>query len=51
MIRDRDGSEVEPDEATPAHYCQAGWTGTDPEGRPIPCLLCKPHLAKRRTFR
>lgn len=23
-----------------------GWLGTDDEGRPIPCLDCRPHLRK-----
>ncbi|WP_330253075.1 hypothetical protein OG874_00220 [Nocardia sp. NBC_00565] len=26
--------------------CPKGWIGYDDEGRPIPCLACKPHLAK-----
>lgn len=29
--------------------CRRGWLGTDPEGRPIPCLECKPHLAQTKT--
>jgi hypothetical protein len=29
--------------------CRKGWIGTDDEGRPIPCLACKPHLAKTTT--
>jgi hypothetical protein len=29
--------------------CRKGWVGTDDEGRPIPCLDCKPHLATTAT--
>ncbi len=49
MRRDRDGDLV-PDVA-PAHHCESGWRGHDPEGRPIPCLTCKPHLTHRRPTR
>ncbi len=27
--------------------CRGGWLGTDREGRPVPCLACKPHLVRR----
>lgn len=27
------------------HGCTGGWMGTDKAGRPVPCLVCKPHLA------
>ena len=27
--------------------CEAGWLGDDELGRPIPCLQCRPHLARR----
>lgn len=40
MALDRTGDEV------PQHSCRKGWAGTDDEGRPIPCLVCKPHLRK-----
>jgi hypothetical protein len=26
--------------------CQGGWLGADIDGRPVPCLQCRPHLAK-----
>lgn len=29
--------------------CHRGWCGTDSEDRPVPCLDCKPHLARTRT--
>lgn len=29
--------------------CRKGWIGHDDEGRPIPCLACKPHLATTTT--
>lgn len=45
MRRDRDGSETV---AEVVHYCLDGWIGTDLEGRPQPCLTCRPHLARRR---
>lgn len=50
--RDRDGEPLEPDDPPDTeHYCRAGWTGTDLDGRPIPCLICKPHLKRRPTYR
>lgn len=27
--------------------CRDGWRGQDEEGRPRPCLRCRPHLARR----
>ena len=30
----------------PAHRCARGWVGEDSEGRPVPCLTCKPHLRR-----
>lgn len=27
--------------------CEDGWLGEDERGRPIPCLQCRPHLARR----
>ncbi|WP_228002170.1 hypothetical protein [Nocardia australiensis] len=29
--------------------CRRGFLGEDTEGRPIPCLACKPHLAVTTT--
>lgn len=43
--KDRDGSETL---AEPIHYCRGGWVGTDLEGRPMPCYVCKPHLRPDR---
>ncbi|NLE82383.1 MAG: hypothetical protein GX610_22965 [Rhodococcus sp.] len=37
------------DEPTPRPHdpdCRAGWLGQDLDGRPIPCLQCRPHLAR-----
>lgn len=28
--------------------CAAGWLGEDDDGRLVPCLTCRPHLAGRR---
>lgn len=28
------------------HDCRRGWLGEDDEGRPIPCLVCRPHLSR-----
>lgn len=25
--------------------CRSGWLGEDVDGRPVPCLTCRPHLA------
>jgi hypothetical protein len=27
------------------HSCRSGWRGEDLAGRPVPCLVCRPHLA------
>ena len=40
-MRDRTGEEIEP------HRCGNGWIGETSDGRPIPCLICKPHLGRR----
>lgn len=29
------------------HETCDGWAGTDPEGRPRPCLTCRPQLRRR----
>lgn len=26
--------------------CRRGWLGEDLDGRPVPCLICRPHLAQ-----
>lgn len=33
---------------TDAHpaSCEDGWLGEDPQGRLVPCLVCRPHLAR-----
>lgn len=43
MSPDRYGDTEPP----PPHHCGNGWIGETPDGRPIPCLICKPHLARR----
>lgn len=30
------------------HHCSAGWLGEDDDGRPIPCLICRPHLTNMK---
>jgi hypothetical protein len=42
---DRTGEPIDPD-STPWHdpRCRNGWLGYDLEHRPIPCLVCRPHL-------
>jgi hypothetical protein len=49
--RGRDGEVLE-DEALPAprpaHHCVLGWVGEDAEGRPVPCLICRPHVLEQR---
>jgi hypothetical protein len=40
-----------PDDDQPvlhASRCSGGWLGEDTEGRPIPCLQCRTHLARDR---
>lgn len=52
MSHDRTGERID-DEPTVviltavAHdsRCRSGWLGEDLDGRPIPCLRCRPHLA------
>lgn len=45
---DRYGDTVELEEPAPlVHVCDAGWCGEDADGRPVPCLVCRPHLVGR----
>lgn len=48
MRRDRDGDMIPDLPPQPEHQCRRGWLGHDNEGRPIPCLTCKPHLIRTR---
>lgn len=43
---DRYGERDGLDDAAHRAHC-TGWRGEDAEGRPRPCLRCKPHLATR----
>ncbi|AHH20773.1 hypothetical protein NONO_c59970 [Nocardia nova SH22a] len=43
MSPDRYG-EPDPETRCRDPKCHRGWLGHDTEGRPIPCLTCKPHL-------
>ena len=45
MTKDRTGDDVDDDAHPPR--CP-GWLGFDSDYRPIPCLRCKPHLARGR---
>jgi hypothetical protein len=49
MTLDRTGEPIElaPAAPRPPHdpRCRRGWLGEDLDGRMIPCLQCKPHLA------
>lgn len=48
MKRDRDGEVLEEDELPlPRHNCRNGWKGEGDDGRPVPCLECRPHLVDR----
>ncbi len=53
--RDRDGELLleEEEEWMPPqpHRCTSGWLGFDTEDRPIPCLVCRPHLHPSRLRR
>lgn len=45
---DRTGEPID-DTTEPAPHdpqCRSGWLGEDLDGRPIPCLICRPHLAQ-----
>lgn len=50
MRRDRDGSWVLAEQDRPlaaaAHRCERGWLGEDLDGRLVPCIICRPHLAR-----
>lgn len=53
MTLDRTGEPVDDEPTTDmnpagAHdpLCRSGWLGEDINGRPIPCLRCRPHLAR-----
>lgn len=43
---DRYGDHLDEDDLDPSHdqTCRDGWLGEDHQGRPIPCLKCRPHL-------
>lgn len=44
---DRYGEPIEEDDDAPVvrpHRCRRGWINRDAD-RPVPCLVCKPHLA------
>jgi len=46
---DRTGERVELEsEAAHDDACSGGWLPEDYAGRPVPCLVCRPHLADRR---
>lgn len=44
---DRWGDPIEDEEPDPIHRCDGGWLGEDDQGRPIPCLTCRPHLERK----
>lgn len=46
MPRDRYGEPIEDDdlETDRPHRCRRGWIDRDAD-HPVPCLVCKPHLA------
>lgn len=48
---DRYGERVEKQCTDPrcGNGCPKRWIGYDDDGRPIPCLNCKPHLVKTRS--
>lgn len=54
MKRDRTGELIEDDAAAAVRDRHAdqctGWRGEDSEGRPIPCLICKPHRRARTAI-
>lgn len=52
---DRTGELIEDDELDQVALhrdhdprCSDGWLGEDDDGRLVPCLTCRPHLAGRR---
>lgn len=47
MSHDRYGDLIEDDdaEANRPHRCHRGWIDRDAD-KPVPCLVCKPHLAR-----
>ncbi|WP_213572468.1 hypothetical protein [Rhodococcus sp. USK13] len=49
MTLDRYGEEAEAGRVLNAPHdprCRSGWLGEDLDGRPVPCLQCRPHLAR-----
>lgn len=46
-LLDRYGEERTDTASTPPlpHECDNGWLGEDEQGRPRPCLRCRPNLA------
>jgi len=47
---DRTGELIGDEGPDPTHddACHDGWLPDDYAGRPVPCLVCKPHLSDRR---
>ena len=33
------------------HHCEDGWLGRDAQERPVPCLVCRPHLRRNVDMR
>lgn len=59
-LRGPDGELVESEPDRPRHDCRDGWLPPppgDPDERPRPCLICRPHLVtitvhgRRRVIR
>lgn len=48
MRHDRYGEPIEDDDPPPVrpHRCRRGWIDRNAD-HPVPCLVCKPHLARR----
>lgn len=40
------GLSPEVEAEAPGHKCRRGWLGEDLEGRPVPCLVCRPWLGE-----
>jgi len=51
MVHDRTGELVDDDQALVDEHdvqCLDGWCGEDALGRPVPCPVCRPHVAEAR---
>jgi hypothetical protein len=52
MTHDRFGEQLDNSTEQPHDpRCRRGWLGEDIDGRPVPCIICRPHLFRTKVPR